>query len=134
MNEILDELNNNVKWLERYVKSDNIVEKGKVLDKISILCLNLSTMVTDAYTLMNDLEDDYKIAVSKYVKDSEASAAKAEREAEALYADKKKDWTAAKNGFKKLNVFLERLDKIQESHRQSISVIKQTGLKHMTGT
>ena len=133
MNEITDEILSNLRWLENNIKSDDIIGKSKVLDKLAILSLNFSQQVTDAYSVMNELEDDYKIAIATFMRDFDGSAAKGEREAEVAHAKEKKDWTKAKNLYKGLNTFLDRIDKVLDAGRQSISVIKQTNLKHMTG-
>jgi len=131
--ELIKQINDNLRWLDQYVKVDNIVDKGMVLDKLSILCVTLSEQVTEAYSLMNELEDEYKTATAQVIKDSEKSVNKAEVEAEVMFADKKRDWTKAKNGYRKLSSYLDRIDKVIESHRQRISVVKAMGLKNMTG-
>ena len=133
MNEITDLIFSNLRWLEDNIKSDDIIGKSKVLDKLALLSLNFSEEVSDAYAVMNQLEDEYKIAVAKFMGDYDGSAAKGEKEAEVTYADMKRDWTTAKNVYRKLNTFLDRVDKVLDAGRQSISVIKQTNLKHMTG-
>lgn len=130
---IIDDIMTNIDWLEKRVKSENIVELGVVLDKLSIQSLYLATQVTDAYELMNQAEDDYKHSVAKFVKEYDGSLAKAEREAEVEFKSKKEHWSACKSVYKKLDVLLDRIDKIIESHRQRVSVIKQTNLKHITG-
>lgn len=131
--ELITLINANIEWLEDNIHSYDIISVGKVLDKLSILAEAFGEEVTEVYSLMNTLEDDYKISVARYMKDNEGSAAKLEREAEVMFADKKRDWTTAKNGFKKLNTKLDRIDKILESHRQSISVLVKTSVKNLTG-
>jgi hypothetical protein len=131
--ETLDKIKDIIDWLEERIRSENIVELGMVLDKLSIYSFYLGKMVSDAYELMNECEDDYKHSVARFVKEYEGSLAKAEREAEVEYEEKKRMWTKAKSGYKKLDMFLDRIDKVIESHRQRISVIKQTNLKNITG-
>ena len=133
MNEIIDEIERNLKWLRMNVKTDDIVSKVKVLENIALLAVNMSDEVSDVYALMNDLEDDYKTSVAKFVMDYDGTSAKGERVAEVEFAEKKKNWTQAKNGYKKLNTYLDRIDKQLDAGKQTISVIKQTNLKHMTG-
>jgi|JI9StandDraft_2_1071091.scaffolds.fasta_scaffold80266_4 cell division protein FtsX len=131
--ELITLINQQIEWLEDNIHSYDILSVGKVLDKLSILAESFGEEVSEVYALANTLEDDYKISVAQYMKDNEGSAAKLEREAEVEFADKKRDWTTAKNGFKKLNTKLDRIDKILESHRQSISVLVKTSVKNMTG-
>lgn len=130
---MIDEILSNVKWLDANAKSEDILNKGIVLDKLSIQCVYLAEQVSDAYGFMNNAEDAYKIAVAEYCKNSTEGVAKSEKSAEVEFANLKRDWTDAKNGYKRLSMFLERIDKVLESSRQRISVVKQTGLKNMTG-
>jgi hypothetical protein len=130
---ITDDIQKSIDWLEQRIKSENIIELGIVLDKLSIQSMYLASQVSDAYELMNQAEDDYKHAVARYIKDFPGSRAKADVEAEVAYQDKKEHWTACKSVYKKLQMYLDRVDKIIESHRQRISVIKQTSLKNLTG-
>lgn len=130
---MIDEILSNVRWLDANAKSEDILNKGIVLDKLSIQCVYLAEQVSDAYSFMNNAEDAYKIAVADYCKNSTEGVAKSEKAAEVEHADLKKAWTKAKNDYKRLNTFLERIDKVLESSRQRISVVKQTGLKNLTG-
>lgn len=130
---MIDEILSNVRWLDANVKSEDILNKGTVLDKLSIQCVYLAEQVSDAYGFMNNAEDAYKIAVAEYCKNSTEGVAKSEKSAEVEFANLKRDWTDAKNGYKRLSMFLERIDKVLESSRQRISVVKQTGLKNLTG-
>jgi len=130
---MIDEILSNVKWLDANAKSEDILNKGIVLDKLSIQCVYLAEQVSDAYGFMNNAEDAYKIAVADYCKNSTEGVAKSEKSAEVEFAHLKRGWTDAKNGYKRLSMFLERIDKVLESSRQRISVVKQTGLKNMTG-
>jgi len=132
-NETIDEINKLIAWLDDNKRSNNIISIGKVLDNLSIQAEYFAELVTDAYSLMNELEDDYKIASAEFMKDFKGSVAKGEIEAEVLFQDKRREWTQAKNIYKKLNTMLDRIDKILESHRQSISVQVKTSVKNMTG-
>ena len=134
MADMIDDILKNIKWLEDRITSEDIVNIGIVLDKISIQAMYFSSQVSDAYALMGEAEDSYKHAVAAFIRGFAGSTAKAEREAEIEYASLKLRWTAAKNMYKKLDMFLDRVDKVIESHRQRVSVIKQTVLKNMTGT
>jgi hypothetical protein len=131
--ELIDLINNQIEWLDDNIHSNDIVSIGMVLDKLSILSEGFGEIVSEAYGVMNELEDDYKLAVSEFRKDFKEGVAKGEIEAEVRFANKKKDWTQAKNIYKKLSMKLDRIDKILESHRQSISVMVKTSVKNMSG-
>lgn len=130
---LIDLINKQIKWLDDNIKSQDILSVGKVLDKLSILAESFGEVVTDTYALMNELEDSYKHSVAEFRKNFKGGVARGEIEAEVEFAELKRDWTAAKNGYKKLSMKLDRIDKILESHRQSISVMVKTGIKNMTG-
>lgn len=120
-----------IRWLDENRGSTDIVTVGRVLDKLSILSGSFGDVVTGAYSLMNELEDDYKHSVAGFRKDFEGGVAKGETEAEVEFAQKKRDWTQAKNIYKKLATKLDRIDKILESHRQSISVVVKSQIKNI---
>lgn len=131
--ELITLINKQISWLDDNIHSQDIVSTGKVLDKLSILSEGFGEVVTTAYGLMNELEDDYKHSVAEFRHKSTAGVGKSEIEAEVKFAEKKRDWTQAKNLYKELSMKLDRIDKILESHRQSISVLVKTGVKNMTG-
>jgi hypothetical protein len=133
MDEIIVDIKKSIDWLDQRIRSENIVELGVVLDKLSIQSLYLATKVSEAYNLMNEAEDDYKHCVASFIKNYAGSRAKADVEAEDLFKDKKIHWTQCKGVYKYFALYLDRVDKIIESHRQRISVIKQTNLKNLTG-
>lgn len=124
-------INEQIEWLDENVQSNDILSVGMVLNKLSILSEGFGEMVTDAYSLSNELEDDYKIAFATYIKENTGSVAKLENDAEVACADLKRDWTTVKNNYRKLNTKLDRIDKILESHRQSVSVQVKASLKNM---
>lgn len=131
--EIITQLNNNIKWLDDYIRVDNIADKGAVIDKINILCVSLAEEVSTAYAVMNDLEDEYKAARADFISKFEGAHNKAEIAAEVHLKEQKRLWTQSKNVYRKLSTYLERIDKVTESHRQRISVVKQVSLKNMSG-
>lgn len=113
-----------IKWLDKNNKSNNLVEIAQVIDRLAVLSVSLGHDVSGAYALMNDLEDTYKTEYAKAVSESDQSVAKAEKLAEVSTRNAKKDWTDAKNGYKRLSVYIDRIDKVIESYRQYISVSK----------
>lgn len=130
----LDPIIKDLKWLEDNKKSTNILQISQVLNHLAILSVRLAEEVTEAYKLQCELEDTYDIKYAQRFTEltqggTSAAAAKPMVEAE-LSADRK-DWTIAKVGYKRLNSFLERIDRVLDSHRQSISVQKQADLKNV---
>lgn len=132
-----DVISKGLKFLQGLENSNDISTIAKALNRISILTVRLGEEVTDAYQLQSELEDAYDRASSK--RSSElieggTSAAAAKQIVALELADMKKDWTAAKVGHKKLSMFLERVDKVMDTFKQSQSVIKAVDLKHLSGT
>lgn len=121
----------NIKWLDEHDKSNSTTSITNVVNKLQIQAVTLSKDVVAAYALMNTAEDDYKTAVAKYESEYEGSNAVAKQKAVVEYAGLKKAWTDAKNVYKRLDSFLDRIDKISDSQRQKISVIKQAELKNI---
>lgn len=129
--EIIKDIGRNIVWLDKNAKSDNILIISQVINKLQIQAATLANDVTKLYALMNNNEDIYKEALAKFVTNYDGSIAKAERAAEAEYAHLKKEWTEAKNLYKRFDVILDRIDKICDSYRQRISVVKQAELKNV---
>lgn len=129
---MVEEINKTIKWLDERVKSEDIVGLSMVIDKLAIQSMYFSSQVTDAYELMSQAEDNYKHAVAEYVAKSTGAIGKAEIAAVAEYQDLKKAWTDLKCIYKKLDTYLDRLDKVIESHRQRVSVIKQASMKNLS--
>lgn len=125
----IDQIEKCIQWLSDNDKSNNLVEICKVIDKLAVLSVSIGHQVSSAYGVANELEDDYDIAFAKEVSSSANSVAKAEREAEAKLGEKKKLHTQAKNNYKKLDMYLNRIDRVIESYRQLVSVSKME-LKH----
>ncbi len=126
-----DDIIKSIDWLESRLKSEDIVSLGIVIDKLAIQSVTLANQVSEAYALMNEAEDDYKHSIAEYMNDFVGAKNKAEIAAEVKFKDKKEHWTATKNVYKRLDMFLDRVDKIIESHRQRVSVIKQASMKNV---
>lgn len=114
-----------IEWLDKHKTSNAIGPITQTIDRLAVLSISLGNMVTDASALANELEDNYKASYATIVNAEGGSIAKAEYKAEAELIEAKKEWTSAKNGYKKLNTYLERLDRVIESYRQMVSVIKE---------
>lgn len=123
-NEVIEQLDICIKWLDDNNKSNNLIAITQVIDRIAVLSVNVGHMVSEAYDLANRLEDDFKHTFAKAVAESDLSVAKAEKAAEVAAYEAKKDWTAARNGYKRLSVYLDRLDRVIESYRQYVSICK----------
>lgn len=113
-----------IKWLNDNDKSNNLVDICKTIDKLSVLSVSVGHEVSDAYSWMNQAEDDYKIGFSREVSQSSLSVAKAEYNAECETREFKMQYTEAKNAYKRLSIYLERIDRVIESYRQLVSVAK----------
>lgn len=132
MGEIVDEIDKSIKWLDDRVKSEDIIGISMVVDKLAIQSMYFSSQVSDAYELMSKAEDDYKHSCAEYIRSHTGSKARAEIEAEVEYKAKKEHWTDMKCIYKKLDTYLDRLDKIIEAYRQRVSVIKQASMKNLS--
>jgi hypothetical protein len=131
--ELIKTIKKQITWLDNNAKSTNIQAISIVVNKLQILAQTLSEDVTQAYALMNETEDNYKAAIAKFVAEYDGGVAKAERLAEVEFVALKKQWTQAKNIYKGLDMLLDRLDKISDSQRQRVSVVKQSDLKNVDG-
>lgn len=120
----IEQIDSCIKWLSDNDKSNNLVEICKVIDKLSVLSVSIGHDVSGAYGLMNDIEDEYKILYAETVSQSSLSVAKAEFNAEVKAQHAKRRYTLAKNGYKRLSIYLERIDRVIESYRQLVSVAK----------
>lgn len=129
--EIIKSINDSIAWLDKNSKSNQIVSISRTVDNLLVKAATLGEETTKAYALMNELEDEYKYLVAKYVADSTTGVAKSEKEAEVKYHKKKKDWTEAKNTYRRFNSFLERIDKICDARKQTISVLKNVEMKNL---
>jgi hypothetical protein len=120
----IDLIMNDLAWLDANKQATNIGQISLVLNHLSLLSVNLGEEVCQAYANMNNLEDEYKGAFADFVKDFNGSVAKAEISAESELKGMKKNWTTAKNGYKKLSTFMDRLDRVFDSFRQQLSISK----------
>ena len=122
----IDLIQDCITWLDDHNKSTDLVRISQTIDRLAVLTVSLGHEVSSAYGLMNDLEDTYDIKFAEEfveaVKDMSAAAAKPY--VEAKLGEDRRNFTKAKNGYKRLSVFLERVDKTIESYRQFISVSK----------
>lgn len=137
MNDNTDSIIKGLRYLESQTNSNDISTIAKALNKLAILTVRLGEEVTDAYKLQSELEDDFDAAYAKRFSEltaSGTSAAAAKPIVEAELIEMKRDWTAAKVGYRKLASFLERVDRVLDTFKQSQSVIRTTDLKHLSGS
>lgn len=129
---MIEEVDKVIKWLEANKQSENIVRISQVLNQLAILSSTVSQQVTEAYAVMNELEDNYDIAYAeetvKVMKEGN-SAAGTKPIVEAKLAGTKKSFTSAKNIHKKLSMYLDRMDRIADFYKQYVSNLK-IELKH----
>lgn len=124
---IIDQIRECIQWLHENNKSKHIVKISQCLNKLATLTITLSDDVYEAYKLQSDLEDIYddKLAdrLVQLAKDGVSAAASKPQAQSELKADKA-NFTAAKNGFKKLAMFQERVDKVMDTYKQYVSNLK----------
>ncbi len=130
---IIDQMLRDIAWLDKHKKSENAVALTAVIDSLSIAAVTLGEQVSDAYEIMNNLEDTYDIAKAKFMDsfDGSNAAAKTKADADEDLIVMRRNFTEAKNVYKRVNMFLDRIDKVCDSHRQRISVVKQTDMKNL---
>jgi hypothetical protein len=129
--EILVDIGKNIVWFGNNAESDNLLLLSQKLTQLVSQSATLASKVIDAYALMNESEDEYKIKVDEFIRNFDGSAAKAESHARAEHAGLKRDWTTAKNAYKRFDIILDRVDKICDAIRQRVSVVKQSEMKNL---
>jgi hypothetical protein len=130
----IDLIIKDLKWLEDRKASTDIKSISHVLNHLSILSARFADEVTNAYKLQCELEDTYDIKYAQRFTElttSGTSAAAAKPMVEAELAEDRRNWTSAKVGYKRLDTFLDRIDKVLDSYRQAVSVQKQADLKNV---
>lgn len=128
---IIKEIGKSIRWFDQNAESDNLVLLSQNLTRLVAQSATLANEVILAYALMNESEDNYKIAVDEFVRNFEGSTAAAEPRARAEHAGLKRDWTTAKNLYKRYDIILDRVDKICDAIRQRVSVVKQAEMKNV---
>lgn len=118
-----------ISWLDSHKNSNNLPEICRKIDELSIMAVTLGEQVGTAYGLMNIAEDEFKLAYAKHLSSLDMAYNKAEKQAEIASAPEKRLFTQSKNTYKRLSIYLERIDRVIESYRQLVSVSK-LDLKH----
>ena len=134
MSDITEKIGISIKKLERLKESSAIVEIGAICNTLSIDSSYFAKLVADAYSVMNEAEDEYKMKISQEVEEltnSGMPASKAEKVAENKYIEEKKTWTQAKNLYKRYSLYLDRIDRILDEFKQYCSSVKMTDLKRI---
>jgi hypothetical protein len=133
LDDVISQIQKNIDWLDKNAASKNMVKICQVIDRLAVLSVSVGHHVAEAYAIMNELDDDYDVSFSKrFVEVSQQkSAAATKPTVEAELADKRRAFTQAKNAYKRLDIYLDRLDKVIESYRQLVSVVKQSEMKHI---
>lgn len=128
---VITSIGQSINWLEKNSESDNLLLISQKVSHLQVQSATLAREVYIAYAMMNESEDRYKAAVDKFISEYEGSNAAAEPRARAANEELKKTWTAAKNLYKKMDMILDRIDKISDAYRQQISVVKQAEMKNL---
>lgn len=134
MSDITEKIGVSIKRLEKMKESNAIVEIGQICNTLSIDSSYFARLVADAYSVMNEAEDEYKMKVASEVEtltNTGLPASKAEKMAENKYQDEKKTWTTAKNVYKRYSLYLERIDRILDEFKQYCSSVKMIDLKRI---
>ncbi len=132
--QIINDIKRNLDWLTQNKKSNNISNIVIVINDLSIQSATLGELKSDAFDLMADYEFDYKQSFAKYITESSVAVNKSERLAEVEFTEKKKLWIEAEKTYYRLKSWIDRLDKVLDSHKQRVSVEKQMSIKHLSGT
>jgi hypothetical protein len=123
----IDQVIDNLTWLDNNRRANNIHEISLCLAKLASLSVTLGENVSEAYRLQSEAEDNYDIAFAEKFSSltrEGTSAAAAKPIVEAELGKMRREWTAAKVNHKKLSTFIDRLDKVLETHRQQLSISK----------
>jgi hypothetical protein len=123
-----------LKWLEERKTSTDIVSISHVLNHLNGLMVSFGDEVTAAYELQCEAEDKYDIAFAKKFSEltaSGTSAAAAKPIVESELGELKKEWTKAKVMYKKLNSFMDRVDRLADGFKQSQSILNKVDLKRV---
>jgi len=134
MSDITEKIGISIKKLERMKESSAIVEIGAICNTLSIDASYFAKLVADAYSIMNEAEDDYKTKISQEVEALTSTgipASRAEKIAENKYVEEKKTWTQSKNLYKRYSLYLDRIDRILDEFKQYCSSVKMTDLKRI---
>lgn len=135
-NEIIARIGNAILRLEEVKDSTDVVGIGEICNDLSLASSYFSKIVADSYKLMNEAEDDYKLALAERIKDLTGGVAsyalsKAERVAEVELKEKKIFWTDTKSNYKRYDLYLDRIDRILDEFRQYCSSVKKIDFKHL---
>jgi sorbitol-specific phosphotransferase system component IIBC len=118
--------------LQKLYDTDDIINIGRLCNKMSILTINIGKQVSDAQKLWKSLEDNYDHNVEQAQLEFVAAGegvAKAKSMATVKFFADKKDVTQAEQGYNRLKRFLDRCDKVLEAFKQYCSTVKSTNLK-----
>lgn len=128
--DILVKIHEIVRWLENNGKSQDISGIVIALDDLAIASFYFVEQVSDAHAQMNEAEAIFKATFARSVSESKESTAKAERTAEVICESLRRDFVTWKNLYSKLRLRMDAIDKILDTHRQRVSLLKQMELKH----
>ncbi len=133
-NEIISRIGNAILKLEEVKDSTDVVGIGEICNDLSLASSYFSKIVADSYKLMNEAEDDYKLALAEKIKElteDGTALSKGERIAEVALKEKKIFWTDTKNTYKRYDMYLDRIDRILDEFRQYCSSVKKVDFKHL---
>lgn len=133
--EIVTRIAQTINALDKLKDSQDVVEIGKQCNDLAIASTFFAKLVSDAYDVANELEDEYKQSVlgatEKFSSAPDSlSFNRAEQKAKLENAQSCKDWTSAKNTYNRYKLRLDRIDRVLDSFKQYSSSVKAIDLKH----
>jgi hypothetical protein len=127
----LDEIESYINWFSNNAKSTDLTAISLTLGKMSTQCYYFSKLVSDAYDLQSEAEDEFKTARSAFVRDYSGGVTKAQAIAEAdpVVKEKRVAYTKANSVYMRLKNYSQQFEQILDCKRQFISVEKSLNVK-----
>ena len=130
--DVIQEALKTIQELDRLYDSNNPIVVNQHCNRLSNLSVNVGKLTSDAEKLLDELEAEYDNAVEKKkleLIESGVGVGKAESMAKVELFNKKKDSLLAKDGYKRLDRFLKRIDKVLDSNKQYCATLKKTDFR-----
>jgi|GEM_PF-6466807 len=129
----LDEIEDYIKWFSNNAKSTDLTAISLTLGKMSTQCYFFSKLVSDAYDLKNEAEDEFKTVRSAFIRDYSGGVTKAQAIAEAdpLVREKRLAFTKADSVYARMKNYAGQFEQIMDAKRQFISVEKSLNVKNI---
>jgi hypothetical protein len=129
-NDVIVKIHDLIRWLETNGGSQDMHGITEKLNQLATNSYWFAETVADANAAMNNAEANYKALVARSVSGAQIPTAKAERLAEVEFEPQRKQFIEWKNLYTATRLKLERIDRILDSFRQRVSVVKMLEVKH----